>query len=237
MIVLSSLLRTVGPQTEVANQHADGEIELLRIDAAYRAVIGILHIHVGDEVVDEVVGNLLHVFQRVFRRVSILLSQNRLCDEWHLAIDECQLQISPGTISLHHSILLVKDWYTTLGQLRVGIRQEVVTVLDDGIIVTGIVVGVVGIGREVGHVLQFQGGVLRERCQVATQLTQQDGAVSHHLHLVNDAHERIERIVGGVETVILHERDQLAIGLGAAHQTLRCSGKTQYGCCLKEIFI
>ena len=87
--------------------------------------------------------------------------------------------------------------------------NEIVAVVNDGIIVTGNIVAVFVANLEVSHLTQVAVGRGGKINQITTHLTQEDGAVSNNLQLVQDANHgenRVNRIVQmlliGIEHIV-----------------------------------
>ena len=79
--------------------------------------------------------------------------------------------------------------------------NEVVTVVDDGIIVGGVVITVVITHVEVGHVAQVAVGIIGNLDQIATHLSEKDGAVADGLQLVENANDTVDGVRGTVQVV------------------------------------
>ena len=189
VIVLSSFLVATCPEAVVAHQHAHRIVETAGVRAVDGSVVRIVHIHTWSEVFHEIVGQLLHVVERIFLWVGIFLKENRIGEERHRAVVHRQLQVGPGTEGADHRQLLLKHPAATFHQQGVGLADEIVAVLDDAVEIACVVVRVFGVNIEIGYGLKVQRGILRERGQLSAQLSKQHRAVGHHLHLADDAHQ------------------------------------------------
>ena len=180
------------PQIEVATHDAQREIEQFRLYATNRAItwqFRIITLWQRSQVVDEIVTDGLDVCSGLaLSSLSLLLAQHGLRIERHLAIVDDQLEISPCTDGFDGSILLHEDILATVvAECRVGLGDEIVTVVDDGIIVAGIIIYIVIAHIEICNLTEILVCHISETDQVSTQLTQKDGAVGQRLQLSHHA--------------------------------------------------
>ena len=87
--------------------------------------------------------------------------------------------------------------------------QEVVTVIDDGIVVAHLVVLIILGEIESRQTLQVGRGGHGGGHQVAACLTEEDGAVGDGLQLVEDANDTVNRVCRIIQFVVLSKDDML----------------------------
>ena len=80
--------------------------------------------------------------------------------------------------------------------------QEIVAVVDDCIVIADTVVGIGGRNDAGSNGLEIGRGLGRGFHEVGTQLAQQHSAVCNLLHLVQDAHDAVDGVLGGIEFVV-----------------------------------
>ena len=100
-----------------------------------------------------------------------------------------------------------------LGERGVDLGQEVVAVVDDGVVVADLVVAVAVGNVEGGDGLQVGAGLAGGADEVGAHFAKQGGAVGQRLQLVDDAHDAVDGVGGLVEAVILLELDELGVGV------------------------
>ena len=216
VVVASGFAIASCPEAEVAEEDTDGDVEEAGIVGADGAVGGVVGIDIGGEVGDEVFGHVLHVVEGIVVGHCVLVGQDGLVEERHTAVVECELEVGPGTVGFDDGIFLFKHLVAALHEGRVGMCEEVVAILDDGVVVARVVVRIVGTCGEVGNGFEVELGMVGEGGEFAAQLAEQDGAVGYDLHLADDADERIDGIVGCAELVVFDECDEVGFGLAAA---------------------
>ena len=114
--------------------------------------------------------------------VSLLLGEYRLSDERHTAIVDNQLQVGPCTESLHGCILPHEDILVAVVlQRRIDLGDEVVAVVDDGIVVARRVVDIAVANLEERDVTEVRRRAAVDVHEVSTQLAQQDCPVGEVL--------------------------------------------------------
>ena len=89
--------------------------------------------------------------------------------------------------------------------------DEIVTVVDNSIIVTGLVILVIIGHIKLGDLVQVLVSNTGQVNQVGTQLTKQDGAVCQSLQLCQDTSHRVDRIHSIVQVLILCIKHVIAL--------------------------
>ena len=79
-------------------------------------------------------------------------------------------------------------------QVLFDVSQEIVTVIDNSIIVTDTVICILRVNSEVGYSLQILGSSSLDSRQVTTHLTQDDRTVSNGLKLIDNTHHAINAV-------------------------------------------
>ena len=227
------------PEVEVAGDYLGGEEAELRVDVGVEgAIVGIGPAIVGLEVLDEVVADLLEVVQGVLG-IGLELGDYRFCDEGHAAVEEHHLQVGPGADAVDLGYLRGKvvDAAVGVAGQRVGMCQEVVAVVDDGVEVARNVVGIVIVDGEFGNALEVGGGVAAHLHEVGTQFAKQIVAHGYALQLVEYAHDgghgvgRVAyHVVVGIDHVLIALVEHVLAGCDTegAEKTER----TEQGACL-----
>ena len=163
------------PEVEVTQNDVEGEIEQTRIVIADSTVSRIFiapAFRKRRQIVDEIFTNGLKVILWIVL-FGILLAQNRFCHKRNLVVVEHQLEVCPGTNGLDSSIFPHEEiLVTVIFHSRVNIRDEIITVVDDSVIVTGNIIAVIITNIEGCHVTQITIGIVGEIYQVATYLSE-----------------------------------------------------------------
>ena len=200
------------PQVQVAQQDGNGEPhhpDIIASDGTIARIFAMVTVWNLTQVVDEVLTDGCQVVTGIIG-LRLHLGQDRLRHEGYTTIIECQLQVGPCTDGLHGSILFHEDiLITVVLQGRVGMSDEIVTVVDDGIVVAGYVIAIIVLHVKQCHVSQVTVGYASHINQVAAHLTQQDSAVGNHLQFVQDAGDRIDRVGGTVKVLTVSKDDML----------------------------
>ena len=79
--------------------------------------------------------------------------------------------------------------------------NEVIAIVDDGVVVAGVIVLVVVTNLEQGDIAQIARSHIGYTGQIAAHLTKQYGAVGYFLELLQDASDGIDGVGGAVQMV------------------------------------
>ena len=97
-----------------------------------------------------------------------------------------------------------------LREIGVGIGQIIVAIIDDGIVITRIIIGVVIANLEIGNGLEIVISSLINSREVTAELAKEIGADGNLLQLIENTHIgvngvvcRIERILIGIEDIVV----------------------------------
>ena len=153
------------------------------------------------QVLDEVIAYGIEVVGGV-GEFCLMLGENRLSDEHDLAIVQNHLQVSPCADCLYRCILLHEDiLIAVVLQCCVGMCNEVIAIVDDGVVVAGVIVLVVVTNLEQGDIAQIARSHTGYTGQIAAHLTKQYGAVGYFLELLQNASDGIDGVGGAVQMV------------------------------------
>ena len=165
------------------------------------------------KVVDKEIAHLHDVGRSLLTSLlGLALGHDGHGDERHLSVGLNHLQVGPGTEGFHGSILVGKELTATTLHGRIDMSQEVVAVIDDGIVVTHLIV-LVGLREvECGQALQVGRSGLSDLHQIATHFTKKHCTVGYDLHAVNDTQHTIDGVGGMIQRVVLLKLNEFAIG-------------------------
>ena len=107
--------------------------------------------------------------------------------------------------------------------------DEVVTVVDDSIVVARLIILIIIADIELIDFAQVIVSHSGQVHQVATQFTQQDGAVCQRLQLCEDTRDRIDRVLSNIQVLLVSIENIIAL-LREEILTRSKHGKSHHGC-------
>ena len=114
-------------------------------------------------------------------------------------------------------------------KIFVDMGQEVVAVVNDGIIVADVVIGISDTNIKISNSFQVSSSCTSGCCQVTTQLTEKNGAVGHGLQLGHDANDGVDRVLRKIEMLLVSIKHVAAL-LSEEILTSGEQGKSHEGC-------
>ena len=158
-----------------------------------------------------------------------LFSTEEFGIERNLSVVDGQLEVSPSTEGVHDGHLAFKYFLSPLNVAGVGGLDKVVAVVDDGVVILRLVVGVVSTCREIGQSLQVGGSIGCKRYQIAAHFAKQVGLVCHFLHQGYHTHYTIERVVHRIQPVVFFVHYHIRFRIEHVLTTGGCEKQRAYG--------